>query len=578
MFIIRLCAAITLVVLSGCAGSPEVEKPAEPIVDFSKAPPKPAAGDAGKAIDPDVLFMALTAEIAGQRGQYDVAYEGYMEAAKRVPDPHFAERAAMIAMYMRDAKKIDEAMSVWLRQDANNVTARKIAAIAAFKADHTEDAVNHLNALLALEPDGFEATVLDIASGLQKEGKLADLSTALDRLAARNPNKAIIHYLQAILALEQKNTMQADNAIHKALTIQPDWDRALILKAQIALLSGDAAGGKAILQNAAAKYPGNAKFKKMLAQVLIKLEEYDKAGEVYQSLVNADPSDQESRFALGLVHLQQNREDKAEEIFKKMLNAPEWKDRAGYYLGKIAEKGEHYDKALKWYDHVGQGPFAYEAAVASSGILIKTRRYAEAQARLGDMAVRFPKQKLRTALLQADIYSQQKQYQQAFDLLTAALRDAPEQKELLYTRALTAERLGRVDILETDLKKLLERYPDNAEALNALGYTLLNYPDRYSEARLYLEKALRLQPNEAVILDSYGWLQYKLGNTAEALSYLEKAYARQQENEIAAHLAEVLWALGRQEDAKKLFNNAVKQSPNDEYLLDFQQRILNPAP
>ena len=131
--------------------------------------------------------------------------------------------------------------------------------------------------------------------------------------------------------------------------------------------------------------------------------------------------------------------------------------------------------------------------------------------------------------------------------------------------------------MEADLKKILVKEPDNVEALNALGYTLLSKPGRYVEAEKYLQHALRLQPNEAVVIDSYGWLQFKLGNNEKALEYLQQAYEKQQENEIAAHLAEVLWALGRKDEAKKLFNKAIKAAPDDEYLIDFKRRILNGA-
>jgi Tfp pilus assembly protein PilF len=175
------------------------------------------------------------------------------------------------------------------------------------------------------------------------------------------------------------------------------------------------------------------------------------------------------------------------------------------------------------------------------------------------------------------LYSQQKRYDKAFNILTEALADSPDQKEVLYTRALIAERVNKPDIVEADLKKILAMDPDNVEALNALGYTLLNKPGRYSEAEKYLQHALRLEPDEAVIIDSYGWLQFKLGNTEKALDYLQRAYEKQQENEIAAHLIEVLWALGRKDEAKKLFNKAITDAPNDEYLLDFQRRILNGA-
>ena len=574
MLIFRLFLLIALITLHGCASAPESQKTFEP-VKLTETKSKIIQSDAKTSIDPDVLFMLLTAEIAGQRGQYDVALEGYMEAAKRVDDPRFAERAAMIAMYMKNSKKTNDAVSLWLKQDANNVTARKIAAISALSAGNRELAAQHLTMLLKVDPAGFESTVLEIANALQKEGKVAVLNEVLDGMAAKNPDKAVIFYVQSILAMQMKNKALAEAKIEQTLKVQPDWDKALIFQAQLAVFSGNYDQAKKILNAAAVKYPENGKIKKILAQVLIKSQNYQEASQVYQSVIAAEPNDNESRFALGLVYLQLDQQEKAEDILKKMVGLPEWKDRANFYLGKLEEKREHTEKALSSYENVTAGPFVFDAEVAVISLRAKNKQFMEAETRLKQLQSRFPKQKLRTTLLQAELYSQQKQYQKSFDLLTAALAESPEQKELLYARALTAEHIDRLDVLEGDLKKIIKKYPDNAEALNALGYSLLDMPGRYAEAEQYLEQALKLHPDEAVILDSYGWLQFRLGHTAKALDYLQKAYDKQQENEIAAHLAEVLWVLGRKSEAKKLFTKAAKESPDDEYLLDFQQRILN---
>ena len=576
MLIFRLFSVIALVFLNACASSPESEKTIEP-VKLSGSKGKTQQGDVKTAIDPDVLFMLLTAEIAGQRGQYDVALEGYMEAAKRVDDPRFAERAAMIAMYMKDGSKTNEAVSLWLKQDSRSITARKIAAISALKANNKELAANHLNELLRIDPAGFENSIIEIANAMEKEQKLSVVSDVMNAVALKNPDKAVVFYIQSILALQAKDKALAEMNIERALKVHPDWEKALIFKAQIAALTGDLNQAKAVLKSAAVKYPDNNKIKKLLAQVLIKAENFEEAGEVYQSILAADSNDNESQFALGLVYLQLDRDGKAEDSFKKLLDQADWKDRSNFYLGKIEEKKGRTEKALAWYDKVTNGPFAFEASMATISLRIKNKQYMEAESRLNKLQAQFPKQKLRIILLQAELYSQQKLYQKAYDLLTAALVESPDQKELLYTRALTAERIGKLDILEVDLKKILTKNPDNAEALNALGYTLLGMPGRYAEAEKYLGHALRLQPNEAVIMDSYGWLQFKLGNASQALDYLQKAYSKQQENEIAAHLAEVLWVLGRKDEAKKLFGKAFKESPEDEYLLDFKQRILNGA-
>lgn len=580
MLIFRLSSMITLVLLIGCAGSPgklnKSEKSGAPAkTDISSG--KTQNRNSKAAIDPDVLFMFLTAELAGQRGQYDIALEGYMEAAKRVNDPRFAERAAMIAMYLKDNNKLNEAVDLWLRHDADNQTARKIAALSALRAGDKQAAIEHLSALIKVDPAGFEKSIMELAAALQKEGKTAFVNEVLESLSAKYPDQAVIYFAQSLLAMEMNNKNQAEIKIQKALAVQPDWDKALILQAQIAVFSGDLDTAIAVLKNASQKHPADDKFKKLLAQVLIKAGKYEQAGEVYQGIISATPTDSESQFAYGLVHLQLGQDDQAEDIFKKLLEQPEWKSQAGFYLGKIEEKRGNNQKALAWFEKVNDGPLAFEASVSAISLLAKNKQFEPAHFRLSMLDKQFPKQKLRIWLIQAELYSQQKQYEKAFNLLSTALLETPDQKDLLYTRALIAERMGKFDTLEADLKKILSNYPDNAEALNALGYTLLSKPGRYDEAEKYLQQALRLQPNQAVILDSYGWLQYKLGNAEKALGYLQQAYQKQQENEIAAHLAEVLWVLGRKDEAHKIFTKAIKKSPDDEYLLDFQQRILKKA-
>ena len=580
MLIFRLFSVITLVLLNSCADSPA--KPGQPEgtvapVKIAEPKEKAKAKEDKTSIDPDVLFMLLTAELAGQRGQYDIALEGYMEAAKRVHDPRFAERAAMIAMYMKDSNKTNEAVALWVRQDPKNQAARKIAALSALRAGNKKAATEHLNMLLNIDPAGFENAVLELAGVLQKDGKINTLYDALDTLSVQHPDQAVIFYMQSLLAMQKKEIYLAESKIQQALKVRPGWDKALMFQAQIAVFSGDLNKAKTLLKEASLKYPDNNKISKILAQVLIKAEDYDAAAEVYQDIISADPRDIESQFALWLVYLQVDKDEQAEDVFKKLLEQPEWKYQASFYLGKIEEKHDRSKKALVWFDKVTDGPFVFDASISAISLLAKDKQFDEANSRLSLLQSKFPKQKLRLLLVQAELYSQQKQYEKAFNLLTEALVDFPDQKELLYTRALMAERVNKPDIVEADLKKILAMDPDNVEALNALGYTLLNKPDRYADAEKYLQHALSLEPDAAVIIDSYGWLQFKLGNNEKALDYLQQAYEKQPENEIAAHLAEVLWVLGRKDEARKLFNKAIKDAPDDEYLMDFQRRILKGA-
>ncbi|MDD1640525.1 MAG: hypothetical protein LUQ68_03125 [Methylococcaceae bacterium] len=242
MLIFRLFSVITLVLLNSCADSPA--KPGQPegaVVPVKIAEPKEKAKakEDKTSIDPDVLFMLLTAELAGQRGQYDIALEGYMEAAKRVHDPRFAERAAMIAMYMKDSNKTNEAVALWVRQDPKNQAARKIAALSALRAGNKKAATEHLNMLLNIDPAGFENAVLELAGVLQKDGKINTIYDALDTLSVQHPDQAVIFYMQSLLAMQKKEIYLAESKIQQALKVRPGWDKALMFQAQIAVFSGD---------------------------------------------------------------------------------------------------------------------------------------------------------------------------------------------------------------------------------------------------------------------------------------------------------------------------------------------------
>jgi len=578
--IFRVFSAITLVLLSSCADfagkadQPEtVNVPVKVLEPKEKSPQKIEK----TAIDPDVLFMLMTAELAGQRGQFDIAIEGYTEAAKKAHDPKLAERAAMIAMYIKDGYKTNETVQLWLSLDGNNLTARKIAALSALKMGDKQAAAEHFKVMLAVDMAGFEAALQELAAAFQKDGKVGLVYDVLETLANQSPNQAEIYFMQSLLAMQMNDKGLAERKIEQALAAHPGWDKALMFQAQIAVFSGDLTKAKSLLKDAIGKYPTNAKISKMLAQVLIKDKEYEAALEVYQGLIASDTKDLESKFAEALVYYQLDKDGKAEAIFESLMDQPEWKYQALFYRGKLAEKQGDIKQALVWFNKVVEGPLVFDAAVAGISLLAKDKQYAEADQRIAQVQSKFPKQKPQLILVQAELYNQQKQYERAFNVLTDALLDFPDQKEFLYTRALIAERLDKAALVEADLKKILAVEPDNVESLNALGYTLLNQPSRYADAELYLQRALNLEPNSAVVIDSYGWLQFKLGHAEKALSYLQQAYERQQENEIASHLIEVLSSLGRQGEAKELFDKAINAAPDDEYLLNIKRRLFRGA-
>lgn len=570
----KLITGLIIVFLIGCTAAPdkEINLPEQSVVESSVEPE--AISDASTAIAPEVLYLLMAAEIAGQRNQFDVALEGYLEAAKYVNDPRLAERAAKIGLFLKDTEKTDEAVSIWLQQDENSLTARKIAVLSAFRNLDKESAVEHLNKILQEDRAGFESTLMELTRVLEKEGKADFVFEVLEEITQQHQDQAAVFFVQALLAGQLNKLDIAKEKVNQALSIQPDWDRALILRAQLAAQSGDFVVARELLEKVLEKNPDNERIRKMLAQILMKTEAFDDAIELYQSTLKAKPGDGESQFAIALIYLQQGKEDDAQDYLKNLVNKPAWDAQACFYIGRIEYKKENYDKALVWFEKVTQGAYVYDASMAAVSVLLKQKNYAEAEKRVAELLVNFPKQQLNILLLKAEIYNEQQNHQQAFDVLTDALYQFPDHRDLLYTRSLMAEKINRLDIVEADLKQILKKNPDDASALNALGYTLVDRTDRYDEAEAYLRQAIKLQPEEPVIIDSMGWLRFKQGNTAEALKYLRHAYDKQPESEIAAHLAEVLWIMGNRKEAKNIFNEALEKSPDDLYLLDFQQRFL----
>ncbi len=288
-------------------------------------------------------------------------------------------------------------------------------------------------------------------------------------------------------------------------------------------------------------------------------------------------------LARSMLAIMQKDYDKAmEKVSQALVLQPDWEQAIELeselflYSGKIAFQDKKYSEALEWFDKIKRGPLLFDASMAAVSVLFEQKNFTEAEKRLKALRKKEPDQKMRILVMEEELNNQQENYKKAFGILSDALDEAPDDRELLYARALVAEKMDDLETLETDLRKILEKNPQDAGALNALGYTLVDRTTRYDEAEVYLDQALALQPEEAVIIDSYGWLKFKQGDLQAALKYLQQAYEQMKsENEIVAHYAEVLWMLDRKDEARKIIAEALESAPDDKYLLKFKSRFLD---
>ncbi len=525
------------------------------------------------SMSPDLLYLLLVAEITGQRGDHKAALNAYIEAANRTRDAKVAERATQIAMYVNDMEKASQAVSLWIERDADNLSARKFAVIVFLKKSDEEKALENLKVFLSLreEVDRHDNFLIEVIKLLDKQD--VDGLLFMQDVAESFPGMAEIHYAYSLLARSKKKLELALKEVSKAVSLNAGWTSAKVLQAQIIAQLGNEEAAQNVLVDALEGEPNNTKLRMVYAQFLVNTKDYLSAENEYQRVLEQDPHKYDAIFALALIQLQLKQEELAQNTLLKLVNVPKWQARSYLYLGRIEANRKNVRKALSWFEKVGSGPMVFDAQINIVSVLINDNQTDKAFQLLSGLRSRFPSEAVRLHLIKADFLAEKKGYKAAFASLSEALQEFPGEADLLYSRALVAENLDRLDVLEADLKAILVKDPKAVNALNALGYTLADRTTRFDEARGYLEKAKELKPEDPAVIDSYGWLQYRLGKLGLALEYLRRAYNGDQDPEIAAHLGEVLWVMGEKSEAKSIWKKMREDDPEGEHITDIEQRF-----
>jgi tetratricopeptide (TPR) repeat protein len=539
-------------------------------VDKHKKTKEVSAEDV-ETISPEAFYYMLSGEIAGQRNQFNLSADSYLRAAKLTNSPQIAARAVQVALYAKDYDKAMDAVTVWTDAEPENISARKLEAGLQLKQGKTQQAIDNYVYVLSVPDVDFEKSTVQIAHSIQ--GNTSEPYPVLDALDQRFPNTAEMPFSYALVAAKLKDFKIAENKLDQALAIRPDWDSALLLKIKLVAQSGDTTRAIQMLEQATTQFPDNAEIHMLYAKLLAMQQDYPKAIEHFQRVIDLDPDDSDAGFALAIMHSALGDYDLARDGLLTLAKNPQNRQRAYLQLGQLAAENKMYDEALSWLDQVESGALGYDAQIFASEILLEQKQVDEALDRLRKLRNQYPQQSIAIALREADIYSQNKQPDNAIEVLDSALETKPQEKELLYMRSLLADQVGNYGLAESDLQAVLAIEPDNVNALNALGYILCNRTGRLEDAEQYLERAIKLKPDDPAIMDSIGWLRFRQGNFNAALKYLQPAYQQKNDVEIGAHLAEVYWMLDRQNDAKKVLQEAwIKDSTHDS-LLQMQKRF-----
>ncbi len=543
---------------------PAAQKPPRPV---------PAAGEK-EQLAPALMYDILLGEIAGQRGRLDVATRAYVEAARYTNDPRVAERALKIAVFAKDQERALAAARRWVALEPDNKEARQSLAALALRSGLQDEALENIEYLIEHGEATPAQTYQSLLGLLVREPDSEQTLALMEKLVARHPQDPDAHFAYARLAAHARQWPVAEREVETALELRPDWVAALVLRAQIQLRQGNKELAHRQMVEALQRQPDDTELRAAYARLLVDLDDLEGARQQYRKLVRKQPDNGQFVYSLALLSLEAGKLDTSEKLFKRLLKLGYQVQQAYYYLGAIAEERNDRKNAIRWYSRIGKGEHWLEAQIRIAKLEADAGRIKTARARLQKLRQAQPQNARRLLLVEGSILSGIDWNEEAFQLYSRYLESHPDDADVLYARALVAESLDRLDIAEQDLLRILKADPDNARALNALGYTLADRTNRYDEALLYIQKAMEKTPDDPAVIDSMGWVQFKLGNLDKAREYLQRAWDMTGDPEIAAHLGEVLWTQGYRQQARKLWDEARKKKPGNKILEDTVRRLV----
>lgn len=514
----------------------------------------------------EFVYKYLLGEIAGQRGELSLASQLFLDLAKQTRDARLAERAAKVAAYANQPAMALMASNLWTELDPNSTEAQQAASQLLVASGNLKDAKPQIKKLLAKEDtraNGF----LYLNTLLSKQKDKQEVLDVVQDLAKPYPKLPEAYFAIAQAAFFADKPDVAKTALDNAEKYRPGWEVGAQMQGQL-LFKESPDKALEFYKSFLKKYPNANDVRMAYAKTLVNQKKIQEAKPEFIRLVESSKGSPEVSAVVGLLSLESAEYPMADQYFEQALsNGFKEPDQLHLYLGRSAERQKNDTRALSWYDKIQPGEFYLDGRLSAAGVIARTQSVDKAIAMLDEVNDLTPEQQILVIQTEVNLLGQAKRHQDAFDLMQKAVNNWPNSPELIYDYAMTAERVGKLDIMEEELYKLIKMRPDYAAAYNALGYSYADRNIKLIEAKTLVETALKLSPNDHYIMDSLGWVYFRLGDLPNAIEYLRKAYEIQADPEIAAHLGEALWKQGQQEEAKQIWEQALKAHPENDVLV-----------
>ncbi|WP_017877811.1 tetratricopeptide repeat protein [Janthinobacterium sp. CG_S6] len=577
--------------MSACAVvAPQRQAPVAP----APAPPEEdgAAGEATSAstradevlpsleLSADLLYKLTKAELEFKGGRWQGPFVTLMSVAQQTRDPRIAHRAAEMALTAKQGGEALAAIRLWRELAPNSEEARQYFLGFVVLSEQMGEAEPIFSQRLRdAAPAARALNMFQMQQFLTRAKDKAAAFAMLERVLAPYLAMQESHLVLAQSAHAKGDRERAEREAREALRIKPDSELAALTLAQVA---GNAQAADEVLTAFLKANPGAREVRAAYARLLIEQKQFEPARGQFQILLKDQPDNLATLYALGIISMQLGDGGAAEAHFKRFLAVLAAKPsderdpaKVQMILAQLAEDRGDHAGALAWLDQVdGRDARPYfEARVRRAQLMARHGDLDGARKVLADIKTDEAEEQAQLFQTDAQLLRDGGYAQSAFTVLENALIRFPDNAELLYDFALLAEKLGKLEVMETSLRRVMARSPDNHHAYNALGYSLAERNVRLPEALALIDKALKMAPGDPFIMDSMGWVQFRLGNLEQAEELLRRAYSLRSDPEIAVHLGEVLWQKGDKADAEKLWREAGAKDPKNDALKSTLARL-----
>ncbi len=513
----------------------------------------------------EFVYKYLLAEVAAQRGEMTLASQLFLDLAKQTRDVRLAERATQASVYAQQAVLALQSSTLWNELDPESLQAAHTASQLLVAKGDLNQALPLMRKILAQEKTRPQA-FMELNNLLYKVQDKAAVLTTVKALAQDYPKLPEAHFAVAQAAFFAQDTTTVGNELKVANQLRPGWEPAAQMQAQMLKQSSPDEAVK-FLRGFVKQYPDSDEVRLTLAKTLLEQKKGDEAKPEFIKLAEKHQQNPEMNAVVGLLALDAKEYALADRYLQHAIDVgfrePE---KIFLHLGRSASEQKDDTRALKWYEQIKQGENYLAGRIAAASIISRTQSVDAAINMLDEINDLTPDQQIIVLQSEALLLNQAKRFEEAYALLDKALNTFPDSTELNYDYALSAERIGKFDVMEKHLYKLVKMKPNDAAAYNALGYSFADRNIKLVEAKNLIMTALKLSPQDHYIMDSLGWVYFRLGDLPNATQHLRQAYTIQEDPEIAAHLAEVLWKSGQKDEAQKILDKATKAHPDNDIL------------